>query len=152
MLCWWGVWALGSTGVHDWLVMSDKGEGVGITVCVPEIGGSWPRIWQQTPKCFVFKPKDDEKTDTSCLCCILCLVFTFKHSCFSCYRFAIHQRTGILRDGAWLKHNLTHKSLMPDTYGLTFLGPWEAYSIWLLLVITDLTSASDRVFKSVIYL
>lgn len=131
MLCWWGVWALGFTErVHVWLVMPDKGEGGGVTVCVPEKGGSWH--WKlnlatdkwNNPQCFTFKPKDEEKTGTSCFCFILCLVFTFEYLFFLlCYRFSVREATGMFIDGAWLKHNLIHKSLMLDTYSFTFPRP-----------------------------
>lgn len=103
--------------VHDWLVMPAKGEGGGVTVSAPGIGCFWQRIWQlvseTNPKFSVFKPKDEEEMDTSCFCCIHCMVFTLSTPVsLIMLQICVYQGTGVFIDGAWLGSNLAHNNLI----------------------------------------
>lgn len=89
--------------VHDRLVMPAKAEGGG-----PVSAGNRLLLAQHlqpmretNPNCSVFKPKDEEKTDTSCFCCIHELVLTFRLTCFSVMNLHGLSGTSIFIGSEW---------------------------------------------------
>lgn len=71
--------------------MPAKAEGRGFGACAGDrllLARELQPMRETNPDCSVFEPKDEEKTDMPCFCCIHELVLTFRLPLFLCYEFA----------------------------------------------------------------